>query len=83
MTDWLMNGKISLAFVLAEKGYDVWLNNSRGNRYSRSHIYLDPDTDKQFWDYSFEEMAKYDQPALFDFVLNKTGARNVTYIGHS
>jgi len=83
MLDWLLNGKNSLAFVLAENGYDVWLNNTRGNRYSRQHIYLDPDTDKAFWDYSFAEMAKFDQPALFDFVLASTLVRSVTYIGHS
>ena len=66
---WVLNGESSLAFMLADLGYDVWMNNSRGNRYSRHHVYLDPDggdKDKeQFWDYSFEEMAKYDQPALF------------------
>ena len=28
-------------------------------------------------------MAEFDQPALFDFVLKKTGVENVTYIGHS
>ena len=62
------------------------MNNSRGNRYSRHHAYLDPDNDAHkatFWDYSFEEMAKYDQPALFKFVLERTGVQKVTYIGHS
>jgi len=28
-------------------------------------------------------MAEFDLPALFDFVLSKTGVENVTYIGHS
>ncbi|CDW91490.1 ab-hydrolase associated lipase region family protein [Stylonychia lemnae] len=83
-TDWILNSHNSLAFILADNGYDVWINNSRGNRYSRNHVTLDPDHDKkQYWDYSFEEMAKFDQPALFDFVLNKTGAKNVSYVGHS
>lgn len=71
---------------MADLGYDVWMNNTRGNRYSRHHIYMEPDNDmdkERFWDYSFEEMAKYDQPALFKFVLERTGAKNVTYVGHS
>lgn len=69
---WILNGANSLAFILADLGYDVWMNNTRGNRYSRHHIYMEPDNDMDkasFWDYSFEEMAKYDQPALFKFVL--------------
>lgn len=40
------------AFRLADLGYDVWLGNTRGNIYSRSHIYLDPD-DAEFWQYSW------------------------------
>lgn len=83
---WVLNGEKSLAFLLAEWGYDVWMNNTRGNRYSRHHVTLDPDDDKdkeQFWDYSFEDMARYDQPALFNFVQGRTGVKKVTYIGHS
>jgi gastric triacylglycerol lipase len=73
---WILNGPESLAYILADQGYDVWINNSRGNRYSRQHNFLDPDDDEQnerFFDYSFSEMAKYDQPALFNFVINWTG----------
>jgi hypothetical protein len=36
------------------------MNNSRGNRYSKHHIYLEPESDKEFWDYSFVEMGKFD-----------------------
>ena len=59
------------------------MNNNRGNRYSRNHTSLDPDVHQQFWDYSFEEMANYDLPAVFEFVIAKTGVETVTYIGHS
>jgi pimeloyl-ACP methyl ester carboxylesterase len=82
-TDWFLNGDNSLPFLLADSGYDVWVNNTRGNRHSRNHVFLDPDNDKEFWDYSFEDMAKYDQPALFNYVLDKTGVRSVSYVGHS
>ena len=60
-SNWVLNGpgEKSLAFKLADEGYDVWLGNSRGNTYSRKHKSLDPDRDKKFWDFSFYEMAVY------------------------
>lgn len=51
------------AFILAKAGYDVWLGNQRGNKYSRQHKYLNPDTDDQYWSFSWTEMGDYDAPA--------------------
>ena len=73
----------SLAFILADAGYDVWMNNNRGNRFSKHHAYYDPGVHEEYWDFSFQEFAQYDQPALFDFVLGRTGQTSVSYIGHS
>lgn len=42
----------SLAYVLADHGYDVWLGNARGNVYSRKHVSFDPDNDREYWDFS-------------------------------
>ena len=72
-----------MAFFFADAGFDVWMNNSRGNKFSREHKYLDPDIDKEYWDFSFYELGKYDLPAVFDFILTKTSLNNLTYIGHS
>ena len=78
----LCDGPDSMALFLADLGYDVWLNNTRGNKFSKQHRFLDA-CEPEFWDFSFQEMAEFDQPALFDFVLKKTGVEKVTYIGHS
>jgi pimeloyl-ACP methyl ester carboxylesterase len=59
------------------------MGNNRGNKHSRSHITLDPNTDTKFWDYSFHEMGLYDIPAMINFIKKITGVEKVTYIGHS
>ncbi|ESO98618.1 hypothetical protein LOTGIDRAFT_142588, partial [Lottia gigantea] len=72
----------SLAYILADSGADVWLSNSRGNSYSRAHVHLKP-SQEIFWDWSFDEMAQYDLPAVVDYILAETGVSQITYIGHS
>ena len=65
-----MNGKQSIAFRLVEKGFDVWVNNSRGTKYSREHKTLDVRKDpEKYYDFSFHELGVFDMPALFKFVV--------------
>lgn len=71
------------AFQLVRAGYDVWLGNQRGTKYSLGHTTLNEKRDKAYWQYSFTEMGEYDAPAQVDYVRNTTGIDKVTYIGHS
>ncbi|XP_059058795.1 lipase 3-like [Achroia grisella] len=73
---------VGLAYLLADAGYDVWLGNARGTKHSRSHISLSPSC-AEFWDFSWDEIGRYDLPAMIDFVLNVTDQKQLVYIGHS
>jgi pimeloyl-ACP methyl ester carboxylesterase len=74
----------SLGIMLVDAGYDLWLNNSRGNRFSRDHMALDVEKSKEeYFSFSFQEMGQFDQPALWTYIMQKTGVEKITYIGHS
>eukprot|EP00331_Platyophrya_macrostoma_P030138 CAMPEP_0176440768 /NCGR_PEP_ID=MMETSP0127-20121128/20777_1 /TAXON_ID=938130 /ORGANISM="Platyophrya macrostoma, Strain WH" /LENGTH=358 /DNA_ID=CAMNT_0017825375 /DNA_START=95 /DNA_END=1171 /DNA_ORIENTATION=+ len=80
---WVINEEhLAPALVLANKGYDVWLGNSRGNKYSLNHKTLDSKSSKDFWNFSWQKMAEYDLPATFEFIASIT-KQKITYIGHS
>ncbi|KAH9635488.1 hypothetical protein HF086_015488 [Spodoptera exigua] len=79
---WLVLGpEKSLAFQLASLGYDVWMYNARGNKYSKGHIRNLPE--KEYWNFSYEEMGTQDLPAVIDYILQTTSRRNLSYIGFS
>ena len=80
---WIMNyPDVAPAFVLANEGYDVWLNNTRGNTYSRAHVSLNPNH-KAFWEFDWQQMGQYDVNGVLDYIIMETGYDKVAYIGHS
>lgn len=82
-SNWVANlPNESFGFILADKGFDVWLGNIRGNTYGKHHVNLSVDSDA-FWDFSWDEMAKYDLPTIVNFVLKTTGQPSLYYAAHS
>ncbi|EFX88863.1 hypothetical protein DAPPUDRAFT_311149 [Daphnia pulex] len=80
---WVVNpSSRSLATLLAEQSYDVWLGNFRGNRFSRRHTTLNPD-EPEFWEFSWDEIGNSDIPSMIDYILKETGQPKLSYIGHS
>lgn len=74
------------AYDLVDAGFDVWLGNNRGNKYSHQHVYLDPEgpEDKfKFFDFTYEEIGVNDVSATVDYILKETNTKQLHYIGHS
>ncbi|XP_075981418.1 lipase 3-like [Anticarsia gemmatalis] len=81
--DWLLMGPgKSLAYLLSDAGYDVWLGNARGNKYSKRHVSKHPAV-ADFWQYSTDEIALHDLPAMIDYALETTKQEKLYYIGHA
>lgn len=61
---WVSNGPAeSLAFLLHDAGFDVWLGNVRGSTWGLRHRRLTP-RDEAFWRFSWDDMAQQDVPAM-------------------
>ncbi|XP_078166828.1 triacylglycerol lipase 2-like isoform X3 [Carex rostrata] len=79
---WLLNSpEESLAFILADNGFDVWIANTRGTRWSQRHVSLDLST-RDYWAWSWDELVMHDLPSNVDFVYSKTRLK-LHYVGHS
>lgn len=45
----LLLGRHSVVYYLADRGFDVWILNARGTLYSQKHKYFDIDKDVKYW----------------------------------
>lgn len=71
-----------LPFVLADMGYDVWLGNNRGNKYSKKHVTHNPNS-IAFWNFSIDDFALYDIPDTINYILYIVSQKDLVYIGFS
>ncbi|KAF5828326.1 Alpha/Beta hydrolase protein [Dunaliella salina] len=82
-TCWVINDiDESLAFILADEGYDVWMMNTRGNTFSREHAEYE-DNNPRFWQFSWDDFAHGDLPATIAYIKSTTNAKKVHVLGHS
>lgn len=81
--DWLVTGPgKSLAYLLADAGYDVYLGNARGSKYSRRHASKHP-AQNDFWEFSVDDIALHDLPAMINHALRTSQQQKLYYVGHS
>ncbi|KAF0921336.1 hypothetical protein E2562_003135 [Oryza meyeriana var. granulata] len=79
---WFINSaEQSLGYILADNGFDVWIGNVRGTRWSKGHSTFSVH-DKLFWDWSWQELAEYDLLAMLGYVYTVTKSK-ISYVGHS
>lgn len=71
-----------LPFELVERGYDVWLGNNRGNKYSKKCVHTAP-TSTAFWNFSMDQFAFHDIPDSIAYILSTTHQPSLSYIGFS
>lgn len=73
---------MTLPHVLLHAGYDVWLANRRGNKYSCKHTTLNT-ASNEFWFFSLDEPACRDLPAVIDYICAETEFPSVSIVGFS
>ncbi|PUZ69726.1 hypothetical protein GQ55_2G135000 [Panicum hallii var. hallii] len=79
---WFINSnEQSLGYILADNGFDVWIGNVRGTRWSKGHSTLSVH-DKLFWDWSWQDLAEYDLLAMLSYVYTVAQSK-ILYVGHS
>ncbi|XP_051203026.1 triacylglycerol lipase 2 [Lolium perenne] len=79
---WLLSSpEESLAYILADRGFDVWIANTRGTRWSSRHVSLDSSS-RDYWDWSWDDLVVKDMPNMVDYVITHTGQKP-HFVGHS
>lgn len=72
-----------MPYLLADAGFDVWIGNNRGTVDFSSNLNLDPVADAaQYWNFSYQEMGRYDLEAEISFIKSLTGVDKLTYLGY-
>ncbi|KAJ7946109.1 Lipase [Quillaja saponaria] len=79
---WFLNSpEQSLGFILADHGFDVWVGNVRGTRWSHGHTSLSEE-DREFWDWSWQELALHDLAGIIQYINSMTNSK-LFVVGHS
>ena len=70
----------AIPLMMYNYGFDIWWDGNRGTKYQRD---VDPDVVTDYWDFDMTTMGINDQPAQIEYILQKTGAEKLSYIGYS
>ncbi|KAG0558874.1 hypothetical protein KC19_10G060900 [Ceratodon purpureus] len=70
-----------LPIMLLNDGFDVWIGHQRATYWSRGHTHL-KSTDREYWNWSWDQHAQYDLPAQVLYISTETN-QPVHFIGLS
>ena len=80
---WLILEDKSIAKLICDEGYKVYLPNMRGNQFSKSHYDYDSSLNSKYWHYSFDELAQYDLISIVNLIKKRDGVEKIDYMGHN
>ena len=60
----------------------MFIGNNRGNKYSCKHLHHAPDS-AEYWNFSLDDMARFDVPAMVAGILHVTQQPKLAYVGFS
>lgn len=76
-------GENSPGNYFLENGFDLWGANKRGSKYSQK-THVNPNIKyKEYWDFSFQEVGRYDVKAFYDYILKFTKSKKLNVLGQS
>lgn len=78
----LIHPNKSMALMLSDGGFDVWVLHTRGASYSTINDQHEVH-DKHFWDFSFHEHGYFDLPRAIDYIEELTGNKKLHFVGNS
>ena len=75
----------SMFLTIVDEGFDLWMGNYRGTKYSLGHTNPDPayNTTYDFWNFSFEKMGLFDLPAFMDKIYEDNGGEKMHFVNTS
>ncbi|WBW71317.1 triglyceride lipase-cholesterol esterase [Schizosaccharomyces osmophilus] len=81
---WVCNIKRedSIPFALVDQGYDVWLGNLRGNKYSKKNVKYGSES-REFWNFTLDSIAIFDIPSIVKYILSVNKSDSVAFVGFS
>jgi hypothetical protein len=78
-------GEKTNIFQAIDDGFDVWMGNFRGTKYSKGHVNTTPGYNETFdyWNFTYAQLGLFDVPAFVDKVYQENGNEKLYMVNTS